>query len=179
MALFQVDIQKQYQQTFWTNVYHVRADSVSQSLATVNLLVDAEAEIHHNTVLIQKARVSTAAAGDDTFTTVNYNRAGERIGNVELLPLFNTLRIDVNTASGRPSRKYYRGVLSEGDIVGNQITASFANVITLLVDAFATDASDSGYVDVDDQEFISAVIFPRVQMRQLRRGSRKRTTPVI
>lgn len=179
MPLFKVDIEKLLGQEYWTNRYIVNATDLQEGDDIGASIVAAEQEFHLTDVLFTKRRTSTLAPGGE-FTTTNINLPGNRAGSGTFLPLFNTLRVDLSVFGSRPSRKYYRGVLTEGDISGDGVTTNFTPLLTLLLNVIADEASTGeGVVDVDGQLITSVGVYPRVQMRQLRRGRRRRTTPVL
>lgn len=175
MPLFNVDVEKRLNSEFWSNRYIVRATDLADANTFADAIVEAERAIHSSIVTFTRYRVSSALQGDGIFNIVNIGLAGLRaIGNNTLLPLFNTLRVDLNATAGRPSRKYYRGVLTEADIAGDAVTADFQSLLITLIDTLAT-GSTNGIVDPDDQLLLNALVHPFVQMRQLRRSRRRRT----
>jgi hypothetical protein len=120
-------------------------------------------------------RVSSVAMNDGVYTIVPVGLTGQRVAN-SVLPLFNTLRMDFTAQTGRPSRKYYRGVLDESDISGDAVnTAPFLAGSLELFDLFYQGEGVGGIVDPQGQFFTAITVWPFVQMRQLRRSRRKRT----
>lgn len=94
-----------------------------------------------------------------------------------MLPLFNVLRVDVTAAMGRGGRKYLRGVLGEEEITFNTISpgavSTYETMYCNVLDGLDYLVKKNG-VELDDWS-----VFPQVGMRQLRRGSKRRVTPVI
>ena len=177
MPLFYVEIEKRLGSEFWTNRYIVTSPTlvIASNVLAVNLL-NFERAFHADVVTFTRYRVSTVEVGDEQYVIVPISQQGLRgIGSSTLLPLFNTLRVDLPAASGRPSRKYYRGVLLEGDISGDLVTFNFNSFMAALVDNFAETSEDAGVVDPQGEFFSNAVPMPNVQMRQLRRSRRRRT----
>lgn len=176
MPLFYVEIEKRLGSEFWTNRWIVRSDTLANANSVLGVaILDAERQLHSTTVLFTRYRVSTVAAGDESYVIVPINQFGLRAHGTALLPLFNTLRVDFPAASGRPSRKYFRGVLTEEDITGDAILTSFNSYMAAFVDNFAETAEGPGILDPQEQLFTNAVPITNVQMRQLRRSRRRRT----
>ena len=178
MPLVSVDIEKQFN-VIWTNRYIVEAPDLAQAVVQSNLITSAEAAIHTAQVTILRHRVSTFIEGDDTYQIVVDNIQGARASNLEYLPLWNVVRCDFTAVGGgRPSRKYLRLPITEPDQVGGVLTPTFRALINQSYVAVLLD-EDVGYRDVDGQAFSGGATFPQVAMRQLRRGSRRRTSPVL
>ena len=173
MPLFQVDIEKRLNSEFWSNRWFVRANDLSRSTLFAQQIVTAERGFHAAAVTFTRFRSSTVAAGDDAYVVVPIGEVGLR-GVGALLPLFNTLRMDFTAATGRPSRKYFRGVLGENDIDGAAMTTDFSDDATIIEGIFAIASEEEGIVDPQEQLLTAAVVHNLVQMRQLRRGKRRR-----
>ena len=178
MPLFKIDIEKQLSSEFWSNRYFVRTDTLANAIPQGQDIVDAERLIHSQLVTFTKLRVSTADPEDENYTIVPLAVNGGR-SEIDLLPLFNTLRYDFTAASGRPSRKYYRGVLSQGDFTGDVVTYNPTDFEAAMEALFAVGPTGNGIVDPQEQLLTNAVRWIYVQMRQLRRGKTKRTTPIF
>lgn len=175
---WKVDIEKQLGTEFWTNVYYVNAESITAAAPIANEIVQAERAISHISVQFRKFRISDIDPETELFFTQVLNVIGLRGTATNYpIPLFNVVRADLSTATGRPSRKYLRGVLCETDILGNGIEVTTLGEISVAY-GDALEAIEE-LVDVDDQPFTAVTINPFVAMRQLRRGSRRRTIPVL
>jgi hypothetical protein len=177
MPLYQLDIEKAFGSEFWTNRYILNAASLSAAVASIGGVINAERNITDQNVSFTRCRVADLDPNTDQYTIVPLNQVGARANLTNLLPLFNVLRVDFGVAEGRPSRKYLRGVLVEGDI-------DFTTISTSALTFFDTNYVDllvpfDSYVDVDGEPIISGSVYPQVAMRQLRRGSRRRTEPII
>lgn len=175
MALWSIDIEKRLGSEFWSNRY-LFSDLGEIDVATMAAdLVENEREIHADLVTFTRYRYSALAEGDERYTIVPVNQPGLRTGQGTLLPLFNTLRYDLTANVGRPSRKFYRGVLGEGDINGDAVTTApfVANAIAL--STFFAEGIGNGLVDPQGGLLTGISIYPFVQMRQLRRSRRRRT----
>jgi hypothetical protein len=176
MAQFQVDTEKRLGSEFWSNVYQVWATDLANAQVLGGLIVAAERTFHSAQVTFTRYRTSSVAQGDGIYSITAVGQVGLRNPNDTLLPLFNTLRFDFTAATGRPSRKYYRGVLYEGDIAGDAVnTAGFVAGSNEIADLFQTDPMTVGIIDPQQETLTALVIWPFVQMRQLRRSRRRRT----
>jgi hypothetical protein len=161
---------------FWTNVYWGAGSTVLDFTADIATIVNAEKALYDGNTTITKVRVDDAVQGTDNYRTYVYNVVGTYApgaGNEFVAP-FVVGRVDFETGTGRPSRKYLRHCLYEADIAGMNLSAG---AITRL-NAYATSiVGTAAIVDVDGQDFVSGAAFPKVAMRQLRRGSKKKLTP--
>jgi len=183
MAIFQCDIEKVLNGEYWTNVYHVEADTLAIASNMAGEIAVAERTFHLQAVQFTKARIRTATEGDEIFVTRPLNFAGTVPVTSPIIPLFNTIRVDIQATEGRPSRKFYRGCLAEDKIDGMVVLDQVRDFVAQNLDSLITGnqggAVPVNWVDVDGQPLVALSVFQPVQMRQLRRGSRKRTTPVI
>lgn len=177
MALFSVDVQKFGYGQYWTNRYIIDVADLDAGIAVGEDIADLERVPLLASCVIEKYRVSSVTEGDDVYAIVPYEQAGLAFSDGNPLPLFNVVRVDFAVGFGRPSRKYLRGCLNEGNVDGmNLATATRSNIQT----NYATPlAALPAYVDVDGQPIVSATVFTAIHMRQLRRGSRRQATPVI
>jgi hypothetical protein len=120
-----------------SNSYTLLAANMADAAAGVDVLKEYELELHDPNFTITYARLSTDIKGDDDYTTIVYNAPGVRVASGESLPLFNTMRLDVNAASGRPSRWHYRG-LHEGEVSNNEVSSATRLVLTDAFEAMQT-----------------------------------------
>ncbi len=176
MPLYDCVITKSINTQEWTNTYVVDAPTL-QAARDIGVQIAAiELDVHQTYVEHRRLRTSSRVVGDDEYIITALIGNGTYSTSGDAMPLFNVVRVDFNADSGRPSRKYLRGVLGEGDINFNALGATviaraqaYANALVAL----------DGYVDVDGQQLISAVVSSTVGMRQLRRGSKRRVLPTI
>lgn len=178
MALWFMDSEKKFQQEYWSNRYVIEAASLATAVAFADAIRSIEHACTHTFVTLTKYRVSSDNVGDDVYQITNDNVAGALTYSGSVLPLFNRVRCDFNTVGGgRPSRKYWCPALTENDVNGMVLEASF---IEFMEDNYVAPLlSITGYVDVDGQAFSSGSVFPDVAMRQLRRGSKRKLLPII
>lgn len=177
MPIYQITIESYYPAfgEYWTNVYHVSAADIDTAEDAMTPIVNAHKPMLSTGAFITKARVSDMVEGTDIYDTVAYNAAGTRTLPGDTLPLWMTVRVDFNTAGGgRPSRKYLRGALDENNTTALALSAG---LVTAAQTYAAAIVAITGLVDVDGQSFVNGEVWPAPQMRQLRRGSKKKVTP--
>ena len=182
MPRFQVDVQKTFFGHFWTNRYFVTADTLAEAHSAATIFIAGEQAIHTSNVHIVKVRTAVPGAVDDTFLTEIVNVAGTLSTSGNGLPLFNVVRVDWSAGEGRPSRKFYRCLLGTGDVSTNFEWAS--GTLSDIEDALTTMRSDLGtlgvpLVDPDGEILGLPVPIATISMRQLRRGTRRQTEPII
>lgn len=176
MPLFQVTLQKRLSTEFWTNDYYVETDDLGAAATVAVEIAQAERLLHLEVVQYDTCRVRTTVVGDEIYRNFPITLAGARpVG--EYLPLFNVFTFNLVPDSGRNSLKYIRGPVLKADQVNGGI-----------VDAFKTGPA-ANYIsalnaieelrDVDNQPIVGFSLKSQVGMRQLRRGSKRRTEPVI
>ena len=125
----------------------------------------------------QKMRVRPYGVPGNVGTIVPLTGTGARTA-VDSLPLFNVWRVDFAVAVGRPNRKYLRGPIAEGDQASGLISPSITS--TILTTNYINPLLALGVlVDTQGNSVTSGNAWPYVGMRQLRRGSKRKTTPVI
>jgi hypothetical protein len=172
-------VEKRLGTEYWTNVYHVQAADQAVAQAAANNIVSIERGLHYEVVEITKYRLSPYP-GPSEGTVYPINVFGLAGPAGDMLPLFNVVRADFPAPVGRPSRKYYRGALTEGDQAnGNLVEARAAAVQTALARLGQEGDLAAALVDVDGQALADARVSRLVGMRQLRRGSRRRLAPII
>lgn len=177
MPLFQIDIEKRLDSEFWTNRYVVDTADLNEAAVVAGRIVDREEAIHNDLITFTQARVRDFDPTTDVFINLPLGTTGERNVLGAPIPLFNVARVDFGVITGRPSRKYLRIGLTEADITGQNIVTDLLNLIDT---AYAQPMlSEVAFVDVDGQDIVNAVVFAPISMRQLRRGSRRRTQPVL
>jgi hypothetical protein len=176
MATFQIDIEKNWTTEYWTNVYHVAATDLDDAKDQAELIIAVEQDIHNTAFTITKYRVSPYP-GPSEGSIVAVNAPGEGPSG-DMLPLFNVIRVDFPAPVGRPSRKYYRNGLTEAEQANGELSDTARDGYQAVVDGLTTNP-DIHLVDVDGQVLGVGNVFKAVGMRQLRRGSRRRTEPII
>lgn len=174
-GIWQIDIQKQLGTEYWTNVYFSDAGTLPAAKTVGDNLVANEKLIHANIVNFIQMRIRPYPSGGQQGTVYQLSGVGS-VSTADYLPLFNVARVTLTVASGRPSRKYYRLPVGEADQAnGTFIPAKVSSLNTSLA-SFITTAN---LTDESGNVFTAATVVPTVGMRQLRRGSKRRATPVI
>lgn len=180
MPLYTVDVQKKQGTEYWTNRWVVSSPSLGQASVLGGEIAGHELSIHTTNVLIDRYRTRPLVPGGDNYiiVPVGYNGGYEGGTLASQIPLFNVVRVDWAVAEGRPSRKYFRTGLTESMVDGSVLVEAYR----VFVDGRMEDLRITlagALVDVDGQAINDATVFPAVGMRQLRRGSRRRLTPII
>lgn len=180
MALYAMVSEKSHEGVYWTNRYIIEAATLADAVTTAGEIRTIEREVHYNVVNFTKYRVSDQVEGTDVYQIINDGVTGDLTieGTPDWLPKFCRTRVDFNTdGGGRPSRKYlcppmHEGIQQNADLTSSWRTFVQTNYVAPLV-------ALTGFVDVDGQAFGSGSVSQPVGMHQLRRGSRRRATPVI
>lgn len=175
-ATFSLDIEKSYLTETWTNRYILSNPSIESALLTAQAIVDAEIAVHASGFTITRYRISDLDPATDTFVIVPVGTPGARTITT-LLPLFNVVRVDFPAGTGRPSRKYLRVGIQETEQSQGVLESTFVSFINTEYGQVLGDIDE--YVDVDGEPLGTGICQPNVAMRQLRRGSKRRTTPVL
>lgn len=173
-----VDVQKLRGGLYWTNRYLLDlADPLDVSEAMITAIVGVEKVIHGVSVQFVSVRVSDMAEGTDNFIVYPQTGTGATGDGGAPLAGFMTLRADLAVVPGRPLRKYYRVYVGEGQIVGSvwdeTYRSSCETQLGDLLEAIPTWCDPAG------NHAQNVVVKTAVQMRQLRRGSKRKVTPVI
>lgn len=183
MALYNIDIEKFMDGEYWTNRYIITSTTLPNAIEAADILVEGERSIHRTNVAFTKVRTSSAVENDAIYDSRPLTNSGLVEDNGPFLPLFNVIRVDFPVeGGGRPSRKYYRMGICAGDVVVNyRVSSSLvlgieANLTSMLAEL---GGNASPMVDPQAQEVNAAAVFDRIAMRQLRKGSRRRTEPIL
>lgn len=181
MPLFQVDVEKRLLSEYFSNVYYLQSPTIASAVTDAGLIVAFERSIMLDNVNFTKQRVRTTTVGDDVYALTTLSGLGSRSSSGGTLPLFNTLNVVLSAVVGRPSRKYYRGVLQESDIDFTSVSVGLLGTVTTNANTLLTAmaAADSALVDIDNTGIFSMLPVSEVGMRQLRRGSKRRAQPIL
>lgn len=171
-----ISIFKKLSEERWSNDWLcVRADMDAAAALAVSL-VNFEQRVHSSRVTFEYSLVATMAEGDRVFRHTPINLPGLMgINALTMLPLFNTVRMDMATTDSDPCRKYFRMPLEEsnqedGKIIAATLTTLASAVTTYLNPVIALNALVSG----KGNAVVSASFFNFIQMRQLHRRKRKK-----
>lgn len=182
MATFQVDIEKTSnlptgQTYYWTNVYHVSAADQASAVAIGNSIVAIEKAVHRTDQTFTKMRVRQTLPDAMSGSIVVLTGTGAIAAAGDSIPPFNCVRVDFGKAIGRPCRKYLRTGLRETDQANGLLLSSYVTAVTT---GYSTPLVALGTVcDPDGDLIINGSVMTPVQMRQLRRGSKRKIGPVI
>lgn len=173
-----LDIQKYRQGLYWTNRWLLDLASPGDvSQAMVLAVASVEQNFHATSVTIVSARVSDMVEGTDNFYIYPLNLVGGISDGGDPLPGYVTFRADMGVGPGRPLRKYWRTYVGESQIVGGVWAPAYvANAQTLLEGLMISVPT---ICDPQGNQWTSVAVKSNLQMRQLRRGTRKPLTPVI
>jgi hypothetical protein len=181
MATFLAQVFKVYGAIRWSNVYRFEAANLAEATTdVVPLLATAEHALLHPDMSVESIRISSATTGDDVFSVTPINEPGGSAAADDPLPLFCTVRVDINViGGGRPSRKYYRGNLTESVITGSTINDTTLTLFETTVNNLISDMNDAGHAleDPQQQDWDVASALRPIQMRQLHRKRRRTPAP--
>lgn len=175
--LWRIETVKQLNNEVWSNDWLTDDATIDDAQDLAAILQTFERNIHMSAVQFTYIRVSSYIPGDRTFRNLQTNLPGLN-DTLDYLPLFNTVRLNLQTADSDPGRKYFRCPVPElqqtnGVLVPSYITFLSTQVATYLV---AENALEH-LVTPKGNRVTSATIFPNVQMRQLHRRRKKKVTP--
>lgn len=136
----------------WSNRYFLLADTMNEALDAAQTIWQTGERIFHYTD-VYCYEVYANLVGDTPFTPGQTKpidgsiASGVRTiaGNGEILPTFVVARVDFTVAGSRPSRKFYRPHLREGDVTGDQLTGGILTAITTGINAIS-----SGFIIDED-----------------------------
>lgn len=156
----------------WVNRYVVRAADILSAISIAQQIVTAERAVHKDYVRFLDITLEPVILGTGGGTVVALSGVGGVASTGERMPLFVCVRVWFRPQTGKPSQKYLRLPLQEGE-VANDVVAS--GVITLLTNSYITPLMGlTGLVDPQGQTFQTAGVKPSVQERQLRRRRESR-----
>lgn len=175
-ALTIIEIEKVLNGEYWVNRYFC-SEAIGAADNTANAILNAERQIHFAPVTFTKMSLRTVTEGDEVYATAPINLPGlaDLMGG-QIMPLFVVARVDFQAQVGRPSRKYLRGVLDEAQVTTFDIGAP--RVASINGNYASVVAALAGFCDIDGDDIIAGSVSPKVGMRQLRRGSKKKSVPL-
>ena len=125
----------------WSNRYFVRAANSTIALSNAqSIWTDAEQQFHHTFVYCYEVYANLVG---DAPNTVGFTQAVPQGvqrgvygagGSTSILPPFNVVRVDFPVPGSRPSRKFYRPLLTEDDVQDGALTSSITAAILLGLD---------------------------------------------
>lgn len=173
---WEIAIEKQLGSEYWINVYHADVASQAEARAVGDEIVGVERGVTMQQVGFTKMRVRQVSELAAPGTVYPIGLPGAMADSI-YLPLFVVARIDIAVPVGRPDRKFLKSpmpasLVANGNLTGPAIALYNANYCTPLL-------AIEGISDRSGQEYLSAAVSPAAGMRQLRRGTRKKSTPII
>lgn len=175
MALFKGTIYKRlnglnFEQ--WVNVYHVEALGPASALDAIETIAGLEAANYSEHVLIYRLSVKPAAGGETALRSMSL--AGEIPGDiVNLIPLFNTIRVVLGDEFERTESKYLRGMIYEDNVQGFNISGElFLQTKAVYADPLLEVLGLRG---PNGEQILTSTVQSLIQMRQL--GWHRRTRP--
>lgn len=174
---WRIQIQKALGTETWQNDYLTDDVTIEDAQDLAALILTFEQNIHSAQVVFEFIRISTTIVGDRRFRHITINELGLQ-PVTSYLPLYNTLRLDLQTAESDPARKYYRAPVRE-DMQENGVilptTLTFLNGFAQ--DLLVTTQVIDHLVTTKGNRVTAASFYNQVQMRQLHRRKRKKETP--
>lgn len=178
MAIFIVDITKEYNNQEWGNRYLVDAPDLGSAQDAGIPLAEQEKTFHSQAINFIQARVASLAANDGLYVTIPLSGTGALVVLNNLLPLQTVVMADIIVGGfGRPSRKYYH-VGMDADSIHPTTPQHWATAILAAVDggvaamAPTIAALDLKLVDPDGQDWTETVrVDPKFRYHQFHKQS--------
>lgn len=175
MALFRITIHKRLDALNgeqWVNVYHIDALGPASALDAGQAVAGIEAAILPQACTI--FRISAKAMPDGATALRAVSIQGDLdLDPVNLVPMFNTVRVILTDDVGRSESKYLRAVIFEANVSGFQISGELRDFIN---DNYAQPLIGVlGLRGPNGETIESASVQQLIQMRQL--GWHRRTRP--
>lgn len=173
-----IEIRKSYNNRSWSNDYLVVAANMDAAAAQAARLLTMERTFHLARVQFLFYMVSTIQKADRVFRHVAVNAPGQAGGvGLQVLPLFNTARVDLTTVDSDPARKYYRIPLPEDAVADGIISDVWRGTIGDAVFAALTGTAPAiTLVTTKGNVVTGMAVLQEVQERQLRRRRKKKAS---
>lgn len=173
-----VDVQKSRGGVFWTNRYLLDlASPADVSYEMAGAIAGHESQFHATTVNFISTRVSDMVPDTDNFYIYPWDFTGALSDGGSPMPGFITMRTDMGVGPGRPLRKYYRTYVGEDRVAGPVWEGAYVTLVKTTLEDLLVEVPT--ICDPQGNQATYVVAKPPLQMRQLRRGTRKPLTPVI
>lgn len=176
MAVWQIVIEKFFNNEYFVNDYHVQESDALNVPTAVGVIANLERAVTPQNVSFTKARYRPAgSSAQGTVMPLGFFGLADAMSNP--MPLYCTARVDLAPVSGRVGRKYMRALLNMSSVEQGSIIPATR---TFIQTNFVAPLVALGYVCKENgSEFVSGATIAAVQMRQLRRGSKRRLQPII
>lgn len=157
----------------WVNNYHVEADDLTQALAHGVDISIIEQKVHKDYVLFSYVNAREAIPDPPPGGIAALTGFGDVTGDPAVrLPNFNSVRVVLADGNGRPSQKYLRLPLQEGEVTDGTLSAAIINDVTL---DYVTDLLALGFLRSNSGDaFTSGNVVAAIQMRQTNWNRRTR-----
>jgi len=179
MAVWEVRVVLAFGDREWENVYHIDAGTSTDVDASI---VEAFQDFYLDRTLstyILKRIVRRVLGSTDAFIEITIDVPGSLSPGVNIpAPLFNTVRMLLDSGAGRPGSKFLRGMLLQNNLIDSsgtidpdiisQINVSFDNVLNA-----AAEAGQDLVFGADDKHVVSSSFQGSVQERQRHRKRKK------
>jgi hypothetical protein len=169
MPLFEVSISKRLtvgsDNKRWSNNYHVEAADLGEALDFAVDISVIEQKIHKDYVLFSYANAREAIPDPPPGGQRALTGFGDIVGDPAIrLPNFNAVRCILSDENGRPSQKYLRLPLEEGEVTDGVLSAALINSVQL---EYLTDLLLLAFIRSNSGDiWTAASVAPNVQMRQ-------------
>ena len=174
--VWEIAIEKSLGTEYWINVYHADVVTQAEAKQVGDEIVGVERGVTQIQVGFTKMRVRQISEIAQAGTVYPIGLPGAMADSI-YLPLFVVARIDIAVPSGRPDRKFIKSPAPASLVTNGMWSAPAQNLYN---GSYCTPLlAVENICDRSGQPYLSAAVSPVVGMRQLRRGSRKRTQPVI
>ena len=176
MPVLQLDIEQKYSADYISNRYWILATDIPDGLSKGLVIANLHRTLFTSGFVVSGIRVSTPLEGDNLFGTMPLNLPGTRSTSGSPMPPWNRFRVDFQHGFKRPLRKFLIAPQT-GDISGDSFQSA---TIAYVNENYCVPIVGLEYVvDRSGALVESASLNPVVGMRQLRRGSKRKTTPII
>lgn len=164
-------------QAKWSNVYFVQANDSSEAVTMGNVLWgNGERGFHNQLAFCYSIYVNNTEDPPNTpglevpvqSAVQRGTRSATAASTLTILPLANVVRVDYPVAASRPSRKFYRIPLLEGDIQELQLVGDLPALLQTGINALA---SQGWLRDPDGQAYVGSGIIKGLTTRRLGRES--------
>jgi len=150
----------------WSNVYHGEVIDLEAALDLGVSIANIEQAVYKDYVTMSRVTAIEDQPEPPPGGSRVLTGGGDITGDETLmLPLFNSVRCTFSDGNGRPSQKYLRLPLEEGDVTSGTITTTLSNLVSL--DYVAPLVALSGLVSNTGDTFTEGAVVPAIQMRQL------------
>ena len=179
MAIWEVRLVFRTGDRFWENVWHVDVGVLEDVPADLILAFETFGLQGLRDIYALSKIVRRPAGTTDEFIEVVLETAGAvASGSVNVLPLYNTIKLFLNGGVGRPGYKFLRGYLASDGVADDEghMNPSIVTLFQGLADNLFNAASDAGCSIVfgaDNKVAVSPTVQSLIQERQRHRKRKK------